>query len=163
MHTTTKEEAKMRKKINRLNQSGRNVHQSQTMRFSSFSTSYRVISLLIATVFAISLTGCGEPYRNEGNKLSEEINKELMIKKQCNSTQECNKIFRAFAGHDTHVSFSVYAPDRQVLAIVFKFLIEKGIIITNGVPIFIKVYPKPNEEYENNLFNSSTITLEINQ
>ena len=122
----------------------------------------RFIRLLIAVSF-ICIGGCGERYKNEGNRLKEEINRELIAQHLCLSVSECNKIFVTYSGHDNHVNFSFYAPDRFVLAVVFKFLIEKGIIITNGVPISIKVYPKPIEEYKNNLFNAPIITLEITQ
>jgi hypothetical protein len=125
--------------------------------------STQAISLLITTAFVVGSIGCGEPYRNEGDKLNEEINKELIAQKLCNSTRECNQIFRASSSHGNQLNYSVYAPDKLVLATAFKVVIEKGMEITNGVPISIKVYPKTREEYGNNPFYTSIITLEIKQ
>ncbi len=150
----------MTKKISGLNQAVPFFMRRNTLSLLRFT---QTIWLLIATVFAISITGCGEPYRNEGDKLNEEIHKELIAQKMCNSTRECNQVFRASSSHDSQLNYSVYAPNKLVLATAFKVVIEKGMKITNGVPISIKVYPKTREEYGNNPFYTSTITLEVKQ
>jgi hypothetical protein len=67
-----------------------------------------------------------------------------------------------YGGHGNQVNFSIYKPDRKILAATFEFLIAHGLEITSGVPIAIRVYPKSREEYGNIVFSPKpTIQLEI--
>lgn len=101
-------------------------------------------------------------YTIEGNELSSEINKELIAKGLCKLPKECQSVLEMYGGHGNQVNFSIYAPNKLALKTVFQFLIERGIDITHGIPISVKVYPKSRDEYGNFNFNSKpSITLEI--
>lgn len=135
----------------------------QLTELTPLIASYRVMITLICMM---NLTSCGfitgERYTKEGHMLSTAMNNELITQGLCKSPKECNQILKTYVAHGNQVNYTMYAPQNKLmLAAVFKFLVEKGTDITNGVAISVKVYPRPREEY--GIFDKREpyITLEI--
>ena len=74
-----------------------------------------------------------------------------------------------FGGHGNRVNFSTYGigeKNRKALGVVIDLLIQRGIIITSGVPIKLVAYDRPHEDYVNQGFfraKEPILTLEINK
>jgi hypothetical protein len=123
------------------------------------------VSVLLFAIFANKpAMAVGEQYREQGNALSKAIFQELIKTGLCKDTNDVIGKLPMYGGHGNQINFSIYKPDRKILAATIEFLIAHGFEITGGVPIAIRVYPKSREEYGNFLISPKpTIQLEINE
>ncbi len=123
------------------------------------------VSVLLFVSFANRpAMAMGEKYREQGNALSKAIYQELIKTGLCKDNNNVIGKLPMYGGHGNQVNFSIYKPDRKILAATFEFLIAHGIEITGGVPIAIRIYPKSREEYGNIVISPKpAIQLEINE
>jgi hypothetical protein len=106
----------------------------------------------------------GEKYSEQGHTLSKAIYQELIRTGLCKDSDEVIARLPMYGGHGNQVNFSIYKPDRKILAATVEFLIAHGFEITGGIPIAIRVYPKSREEYGNIVISPKpTIQLEIDE
>lgn len=120
--------------------------------------------LLLVNFFMGSAIAMGEKYSEQGQALSKAIDRELINSGLCKDYNDVKNKLLMYGGHGNQVNFSIYKPDRKILAATFEFLIAHGLEITGGVPIAIRVYPKSREEYGNIVFSPNpTIQLEIKE
>jgi hypothetical protein len=118
-----------------------------------------IITLLLINFSMGAAFAMGEKYSEQGNALSTAMDRELIGRGLCKSINEVNNRLPMYGGHANQVNFSVYKPDRKILAATFEFLIMHGLEITGGVPIALRVYPKSREEYGNIIFSPNPIIL----
>jgi hypothetical protein len=124
-----------------------------------------LMGIFLLITFSIEpVMAMGEKYSKQGDALSKAMDRELINRGLCKDFNDINNKLPMFGGHGNQVNFSIYKPDRKILAATFEFLIAHGIEITGGVPIAIRVYPKSREEYGNIVFSPKpTIQLEIKE
>lgn len=124
-----------------------------------------LISILLVALFSIGVANAmGEKYREQGQALSMAIDRELISRGLCKDFNDVKSKLLMYGGHGNHVNFSIYQPDRKVLAITFEFIVAHGLEVTGGVPISVSVYPKSREEYGNIIFSPNpTIQLEVKE
>lgn len=104
------------------------------------------------------MVGCGEKYTKQGGDLSKKIEEHLIETGICSTRKECNAQLEVYVGHGNAVHYTIYNPkNRKALAAFIKYVIENGIQITDGIPIFITVYPKSRQSYGNSIFRSKPI------
>lgn len=122
-----------------------------------------IIVFIIAIIFGkVPIMG-GEMYTKEGEALGAEITKELINQGFCKTNHECNQVLEIYAAHGNRVNFSIYGPkNKSALATVIKLIVERGIQLTSGIPISVRVFPKSRNEYGDIFLEpKSIIRLEI--
>jgi hypothetical protein len=106
-----------------------------------------------------------EKFREQGHALVTAMHQELI--QQNLAPSDFNGFLKEvplYGGHGDKVNLTIYKPDRNALAAIFKFLVVHGLEVTGGVPISIRVYPKSREEYGNIIsLPKASIELEIKE
>lgn len=104
-----------------------------------------------------------EKYTSEGFSLIGQTFEHLIATKLCLSKEDCNQKMETYNAHGYRINYSIYNPDKNVLAEALKFMYLNGTDITRGVPIKIVVYSQSRKEYSNFLFPPSPAAVfEIN-
>ncbi len=118
----------------------------------------KTVVKICCCILFLFLGSCGDNYTEQGNKLSISIINELVNLGFCSAPTDCIKKLDIYGGHDNRVNFEIYnAKDKKMLASFIEFAITNGILITNGIPIEIKVYPKFRSEYGNRFLKDKPI------
>lgn len=108
---------------------------------------------------------CGSGYSEEHVLLSKSINNHLIENGFCSSPRECHGKLDIYGAEGKQIHFSIYGQEnRKMIAVFIEFVIEKGIGITRGKPISIRVFPKRRKEYGSIFFSpKDIINVEIKE
>ena len=136
--------------------------------FAFFRLTTITITLLSALLFSeLSFAGAG--FTEQGNALTAALYDELVKQKVCSiNTQLSTCSLQMLRADGKRIHLNMYGQTDTLLASkVAAFLVEKGIIITRGMPITLKVFPAPKTEYLGlkSVFGltDATLKLEINK
>lgn len=108
---------------------------------------------------------CGGGYSEENILLSKSINSHLIEEGFCSSPRECHKKLDLYGAEGEQIHFLLYGQEnRKMIAAFIEFSIDKGIAITGGKPISIRVFPKRRKEYGSFFFSpKDIINVEIKE
>lgn len=117
------------------------------------------VNFILWTVGALVIlsisSACDLPIRDrheeEGARLALEIHEFLKEENICSSPMECKKLFSTYRRHGNKVNLNIYGVNNkksnEAVLKVFELVLNRGVIITDGVPITIRVFSKSREEY----------------
>ena len=134
----------------------------------SFFLTTALVTFLVGLLFSqVSFAGGG--FTEQGNKLSEALYNELIKKRVCTDNHACFDALQMYGADSKRIYLSMYGQKNMLFASeVVTFLIEKGLKITDGMPITLKVFPAPQSYYLGffkGLFgnNDEVMKLELNK
>ena len=137
----------------------------------SFKTLFRqtMVSVISLYLLAFSTTAMsGERFSEQGSELYRRLVDDLVKNANCRSVQECGIRLQIFGEDGDRVNFNMYAQvDNSLCVKVVEFLLIKGLAITRGIPITLKVYSAPKAQYTGfkSLFSKDEafLRLEVNK
>lgn len=110
----------------------------------------------------------GDKFSNQGNVLHKALIEELVKQKVCEDHQSCFNILQMYREDGDRIYLNMYAQtDKRLSTIVAKFIVEKGLGASNGMPITLRIYSSPKSFHLGfkSIFNKDeeTIKLEVNK
>lgn len=113
----------------------------------------RVVSIVVMFFFPFVLAGssmAGSGFSDQGNALFKALNEHLISKGICKDNRNCHNVHQIFREDSSkHIYLNMYGQSDGVLvSIITEFLVTKGLKITNGMPITLRVFSGPHEQYE---------------
>jgi hypothetical protein len=113
--------------------------------FSFFRLTTIVITLLAALIFSeLSFAG----YSDQGDALSQALYEDLVKKRVCSNMPACSQMLQMYGSDGKRILLNMYAQkDTVLVSKVVAFLVEKGLKISRGMPITLKVFSAPKSKY----------------
>ena len=110
----------------------------------------------------------GDKFSNQGNALHKALIEELVKQKVCEDHQSCFNILQMYGEDGDRIYLNMYAQaDKRLSSIVAKFIVEKGLGASSGMPITLRIYshPKSFQLGLRSIFNKDeeAIKLEVNK
>ena len=129
--------------------------------------SYILITAIIFSILANGAHAMGEKNKTELNNLWSEIKKMLIRSGHCNSAEDCFKRIPIYGEGGDRININIYGPaSKESVMSILDFVMQEGLIITNGVPVTVQVFQKEKKEYINRVignFAKPKIKLEVNE
>ena len=129
--------------------------------------------ILLGATFTLICIGllensmAGGKFSDQGNALYKSLHDELIAKSVCTNFQNCSDALQMYGEDGDRIYLNMYAQtDMNLSGIVVKFIVEKGIKITGGMPITLRVFHKPKTQYlglKSIFGKDESIKLEINK
>lgn len=135
--------------------------------YSSFLLTTALVIFFTSLVFSqASFAGGG--YSEQGTALSKALYKELIKQGICTDNQMCWNHLQMYRQDGKRIHLNMYGQKDTLLASkVAAFFVEKGLKITDGMPITFKVFPAQKEHYLGlkSIFgnNEEILKLELNK
>ena len=135
--------------------------------YSSFLLTTALVIFFTSLVFSqASFAGGG--FTEQGDALSEALYDELIKTRACSDDLMCTRSLQIYRADGKRIHLNMYGQKDTVLAsIVVSFFIEKGLKITRGMPISLKVFSGPKSQYLGlkSIFgkNEEILKLELNK
>ena len=111
-------------------------------------------TLIVSLLFWVttSLISCSEQFSKNADDLYRAIMNELIKNNFCTAIIDCSKKYHFYGENGDRIHLNLYdATDPTVIRTIFGFVSEKGLSVSNGVPITLRAYTKPKDYYLNKL------------
>jgi hypothetical protein len=110
----------------------------------------------------------GDKFSEQGSALTKLMYEELINKGICADRQSCFNLVQMYREDGDRIYLNMYAQTNMSLSsVVAQFMVEKGIKITDGKPITLRIFSKPKTEHLGlkSIFGprGESIKLEINK
>lgn len=134
-------------------------------------TALMVALSLVAYLGAIGTSVAGDRFSEQGSALTKALIYQLMAQGVCKDIKNCNDALQMYREDGSRIYLNMYAQTDMTLAsTVAGFLVARGLKITEGMPITLRVYPGPKTQYLGSMgsmaiigINLESIKLEINK
>ena len=133
---------------------------------------FRTIAFFLVALLSffsyVEQARAGSIFSQEAEMLINALHKDLIKKRVCDNDFMCSEMLQTLTEGNKRIYLNMYGQTDTVLAsYVVAFFIEKGKIITGGIPITLRVFPKPKTEYMGLKYafgsNEYLIKLELNK
>lgn len=135
---------------------------------------YSFLRQTLTITFASALffsqpASAGAGFSEQGNALSKALYNDLLKKGICTNVRACAESLQMYREDGKRIYVNMYGQKNTILASkVAAFYIEKGLNITGGMPITLKVFTGPKTQYLGlikGLFgnNEEILKLELNK
>jgi hypothetical protein len=125
-------------------------------------------SILAGVILFSVKSFSGKDFSKQGNALYKSLVEELIKQRMCTEYQSCFEILQLYSDDGDRIYMNMYGQiNTKISSIVISHFIKKGISTTDGMPITLRIFPKPKSEYVGlwSIFKKSdeSIKLEINK
>lgn len=138
------------------------------------STRRLSVNLALAILASIGATGvsiASDGSSPQGSALTKALFDQLKAQGVCKDNRSCNDALQMYREDGKRIYLNMYSQkDKKLASIVAEFLVARGLQITGGLPITLRVYPDPKTQYLGPVGNLAiigvtpeSIKLEINK